>query len=82
VNLCGGSRSVLKPARGADVIDVCVRVHYGVDTNTQPVQPGTDDLEVSAWVDDDGAVSLGVEDNRAVAPERADAERLNLHGCT
>jgi hypothetical protein len=61
---------------------VCVRVNNRVDTNTQAVQVGADDLEVSAWVDNDGALSLGVKDNRAVAAERADPERFDLHGCT
>src|SRR5580700_1868829 len=82
VNLCWRSRSVLKPARGSDMIDVCVRVHNRVDTNTQADQMGADDVQVSAWVDNDGALSFGVEDNGTVAAERADPERFNLHGCT
>jgi hypothetical protein len=79
VDTRGGACGSLKLGGAAHVIEVRVRMYDRIDLYAESRQAAPNDVVVPAGIDDDGALGLEVGHDRAVAPERTDGQRFDVH---
>ena len=79
VHVHGRAGERLQLGRAADVVDMGVGDHDGLDREPVPVEDRGDVRNIIAWIDDNSLAGLLVAENRAVALQHADRKNLVNH---